>query len=585
MKLPSARQHQFSAQPTLQMSRSAFDRKHSNSFTFNSGYLVPFFHDADVLPGDTINLSASIFARLNTPYFPIMTNVYMMVHFWAVPNRLVWEHWVNFQGEKVTPDDTTEYLTPISTIPTGGFAAMTLQDYFGLPVTDGTITCEGAEYNVFLFRAYNMIWNMGYRDQNLQDPVVVDLDDGPDDPADYVLLKRGKRHDYFTSCLPWAQKGDPVGISLAGNIDVWGSQSTLPSALGDQNKAPIMSWYVDRATTDGAAQASLSMYSGTGALTADSAWTAERALAWRDGTFAGSGNVSGGQSNVSDLVFLNETLSKAFRSTAQAPFYGDLTSGTAITINDFRLAFLTQELLEVDARGGTRYPEMIYAHFGVTNPDSRMQYPEFLGGDVTRLDITSVPQTSESDTTPQGNLAAFGTFSVRRNGFVKSFTEHCVVIGLLCVYADLTYSQGLPRHFSRRTRYDYYMPVLAQLGEQAVLNQEIYCQGTAGGGDDADTFGFQERWAEYRYMPNRVGGLFRPHVAGSLAAWNLSQDFATLPQLNDEFIVESPPFSRVVVVTSEPDFKADCYIQMTHVRPMPVQSLPVRLGVSGRRFF
>ena len=536
MRLPSANQHNFSKQPEIHIQRSAFDRRHSNSFTFNSGYLVPFFHDGDVLPGDTINLTASIFARLNTPQFPIMTNVYMIVHFWAVPYRLLWTHWVNFMGEKDDPDDTTVYMTPQSTIPAGGYAVHSVQDYFGLPVTDGTITCAGLTHNVFLLRAYNMTYNKGYRDQNLQDPVVVDVGDGPDNPANYTLLRRGKRHDYFTSGLPWAQKGDPVGISLTGSAPI------IPAYAG---AAPTFTNTVNNGRI-------LQSVNGNATVVWSAANTANSAMQWESPNLL-----------------------------------ANLAGTSAVTINAFRSAFMAQELLEIDARGGTRYPEQVYAQFGVVNPDARMQYPEFLGGDVTRLDITSVPQTSSSDgDTPQGNLAAFGTFSVHRNGFIKSFTEHCVVFGLLCVYADLTYSQGLHRHWSRRTRLDFYTPVLANLGEQAIPNKEIYAQGTAGGAADNNTFAFQERWAEYRYMPNRVGGLFRPHVANSLAAWNLSQDFANLPVLNAQFIVENPPFARVVAVPSEPDFKADCYIHMTHVRAMPVNSIPVRLGGNGGgRFF
>lgn len=541
MRLPSAKQHQFATTPRVDIQRSAFDRKHSNSFTFNAGYIVPFFQDPDVLPGDTINLRASLFARLNTPYFPIMTNVYMAVHYWAVPHRLLWDHWVNFMGETALPWTTdptpTVYITPQSTIPVGGYAVGSLQDYLGLPVTDGVITVAGLTHNVFLTRAYNFIWNYAYRDQNLQDPVVVDLDDGPDTVTDYVLLKRGKRHDYFTSSLPFAQKGDPVSIGLTGTIPV--------ESTGSVTAPQFSQGFNSRQLTMPA--------SGN-------------AVAWSGSSISNAGNVRWG---------------------TEIGLEVDLGTASAVTINAFRSAFLAQELLEIDARGGTRYPEQIFAHFGVTNPDSRMQYPEFLGGDIINLDITSVPQTSASEAgSPQANLSAFGSFSGRKIGFVKSFTEHTVVLGFLCVYADLTYSQGLPRHFSRRTRLDFYTPVLANLGEQAVLTKEIYAQGTAGGADDDTAFGYQERWAEYRYMPNRVGALFRPHVADTLAAWNLSQDFAAQPTLNEDFIMENPPFARVIVVDSEPDFKIDCYIDMTHVRPMPVRSIPVRLGgAGGRRMF
>lgn len=554
MRLPSARQHQFSAQPSVSIGRSAFDRRHSNSFTFNAGYLVPFYHEQNALPGDTINMKASFFARLNTPYFPIMTNVYMMVHWWACANRLLWEHWVNFMGETAEPWTTdptpTVYMTPQSTIPVGGYAVGSLQDYLGLPVTDGTMTVAGLTHNVFLLRMYNLVWNKGYRDQNLQDPVVVDLDDGPDTVTDYVLLKRGKRHDYFTSCLPFAQKGDPVGIGLSGNAPVIGDGKSL-------------------GLTNGTADYGIGMYATYFEPTTMAAGLPIAATGFTNTGLAAAGSIIG-----------------LHTDPLKSHVFADLSAVTSITINAFRSAFLAQELLEVDARGGTRYPEMVYAHFGVTNPDARMQYPEYLGGDIVPLDITSVPQTSSSITgSPQANLAAFGTFSARRNGFIKSFTEHSQVMGLLCVYADLTYSQGLHRHWSRRTRMDWYLPVTANLGEQAVLTKEIYAQGTAGAGDDDLVFGYQERWAEDRFMPNRVGGLFRPHVAGSLAAWNLSQDFGSMPELNDEFIVENPPFARVIVVDTEPDFKIDIYMDITHVRPMPVQSLPVRLGVSGRRFF
>ena len=514
--------HQFAMIPRADIPRSKFDSQKSYKTTFDSGYLVPVYVD-EVLPGDTINLQMTAFARLATPLFPIMDNMHLDSFFFFVPNRLIWNHWQRFMGERAPdPDSSIDFTVPQMTSPAGGYAVNSLQDYMGLP-TAGQITAPNTvTHCAFWTRAYNLIWNEWFRDQNLQDSAVVDKDDGPDAPADYVLRRRGKRHDYFTSALPWPQKGDAVTLPLGGKARI-SADNTI-------------------AGTD---------YIG--------AWS----------TVAGAYRQLKGDD---DLRFVNVA-----RTEAQS-LYADLSTATAATINQLRQSFQIQKLLERDARGGTRYTEIIRSHFGVVSPDARLQRPEYLGGGSTPVSINPVAQTSATgitaNTSPQGNLAAFGTALAYNHGFTYNATEHGVLIGLVSVRADLTYQQGLPRMWSRSTRYDFYFPAFATLGEQAVLNKEIYCTGTA---TDNNVFGYQERWAEYRYKPSQITGYFRSTAAGTLDAWHLAQRFGSLPTLSSQFIEDTPPVDRVVAIGASANgkqFLFDAFFNVRQARPMPLYSVP-----------
>lgn len=512
----SSRQHNFARLPDVSRPRSSFDRSHGYKTAFDAGYLIPFLAD-EVLPGDSTNCRVTAFGRIATPIFPVMDNMYMTTFFFFVPMRLLWNHSEQFFGQQDNPDDTTDYVTPKVVAPEGGFAIGSLYDYLGVPTG-----VAGYTMNNFHARAYNAIWNKWFRDQNLQDSVVVDLDDGPDDPADYVLLRRGKRHDYFTSSLPWPQKGPAVELPLTGNAPVTGIGILASQAFTNSNQT------IDETATLGVV------------------------YPWQRDMSSGALFMRG-QDAVSPAV------------------YADLTDVTAATINELREAITIQQMYELDARGGTRYPEMVLAHFGVRNPDSRVQWPEYLGGGTTYINITPIAQTSVTAATPQGNLAAMGTVTVKNHGFTKSFTEHGYVIGLVCAHADLNYQEGLNRMFSRSTRFDYYDPILANLGEQAVLNKEIYVQGTSA---DAEAFGYQERWAEYRYFPNQITSLLRSQAAGTLDSWHWAQDFTALPVLDDTFIQENPPVDRTIAVPSEPHFILDCMFNMRTARVMPMFSVP-----------
>lgn len=540
-------QHLFSQIPSTQIPRSVFDRSHGYKTTFNSGFLVPFYVD-EVLPGDSFKLTATLFARLATPIVPFMDNLYLETFFFFVPNRLVWDNWQKFNGEQKNPTDSTDFLIP--TVSGTNVQNQTLWDYFGLP----TNVNEALKVNALPFRAYNLIFNEWFRDENLQESLKVSTGDGPDNLTDYNLVRRGKRHDYFTSCLPWPQKGPGVEISLGGAIPVSGDVSfyrQVGSFHSDNGISSVNNWS-DKV-----------FFKETDPFT-----IGNKGVSWSGSGFIPlEGRFSASDPHPDQISFY---VGK-YGITSEG-LIADLSKASPISINDLRQAFQIQKLYERDARGGTRYTEILRSHFGVISPDARLQRPEYLGGSSARISINPVQQTSATnETTPQGNLAAFGVVSDSFHGFSKSFVEHGYVFGFVNVRADLTYQQGLNRMWSRQGRFDFYWPVLAHLGEQAVLNKEIYAQGTA---DDDKVFGYQERYAEYRYYPGQITGKFRSTDPQPLDSWHLAQKFSSLPTLSPQFIQDDPPVERVVAVANEPQFLFDSYIRLKCARPMPVYSVP-----------
>ncbi|MGM9560797.1 MAG: major capsid protein, partial [Phascolarctobacterium sp.] len=455
---------------------------------------------------------------------PIMDNLYMDTFFFFVPERLVFENFQRMCGEQDNPDDSTDFLFPTITAPEGGFLVGSLADYFGIPTGVANL-----EVRAEPFRCYNLIYNEWFRDENLQDSVPFTKADS-DDVNNYTLLRRGKRHDYFTSALPWPQKGPGVELPFGGTAPVYSSQTSTAQFPVSQ----------------------LHLYNTNGSL-------------------LGNGDL--GVATDGHSIYVMDGGSQTFRNPASISMVADLSQATSVTINQFREAFQIQKWYERAARGGTRYTEILRSFFGVISPDARLQRPEYLGGNTNRIDISVVPQTSASDSvTPQANLAGFGVGATRKyNGFSKSFTEHGWIIGLVNVRADLTYQQGLNRMWSRSTKFDMYWPTFAHLGEQAILNKEIYAQGND---KDNEAFGYQERYAEYRYFPSMITGKFRSTYAQPLDQWHLAQKFDNLPTLSSQFIEDNPPISRIVAVPSEPQFLLDCFFDMNCVRPMPVYGVP-----------
>lgn len=540
------RGHRFSDAPAMYMKRTKFDRSHVYKTTFDSGKLIPVFID-EVLPGDTTRMSVNYFARLATPIKPIMDNIYLDWFFFFVPNRLVWEHWQNFCFEQEDPDDRTDYVIPTVTATGNSENAYigSLWDYFGLPVnTSGNLSGISA----LPFRGVYLIWNEWFRDENLQKSVKIQKGDtnevldsarsseqpswvftsGTNIVPGLACPPRCKRHDYFTSALPWTQKGPGVSVGLAGTAPIQGT-ATLTSPNGVYLYGP------DNHLNAGVI--------GTLVSTTDASYVSYR-----------SGSVA-----------VNDVSSNGW--------FANLDESSIFTINSLRTAFQMQKFYERLARGGSRYTEVLRSFFGVVSPDARLQRPEFLGSFTKMVNVNPIAQTSSTDDiSPQGNLSAYGVTAAKFHGFTKSFVEHGYIFGFVCARADLTYQQGINKMWLRSTVYDFYWPTFAHLGEQAIELREIYAQGSEA---DTTVFGYQERYAEYRYKPSQITGKFRSSVTGgSLDKWHLSQFFKNAPTLNEEFILENPPIDRIIAVPSEPEFLLDIGFRYTTVRPMPMFGTP-----------
>jgi len=538
----------FSRTAAPPMERSTFDRSRGRKTTFDAAELIPCFLE-EVLPGDVVSLSVTYLARLQSFFYPIMDNIFFDWFFFFVPDRLLWEHWPNFiANQKDDPDDTVEYLIPVLQDEAIAFDPYTLGDYFCLPTSINFTNATSITSRPF--RAYNLIWNEWFRDQNLQDPVVFTTDDGPDDPDDYRdILKRGKRYDYFTSCLLQPQKGEAVTIPIGTSAPVFGTGVSLGYWDGTQQ-------YGANFTNDGGYNGHLYLTSGS----------------YNDPV---GGAPTGAAPTGAKIV--------GIVPSGISGLYADLSNATAATINQLRQAFAFQQILELDSRSGTRYTEYLQATWHQNPEDFRLQRPEYLGGSSKIINVSAVQQTSGSPAvisltpgqTPQGNLAAHAQGSGQA-GFHKSFVEHGWIMGICNVRGDITYQQGIDRMWSRQTRFDFPHPALMHLGEQAVLQQEIYASAAV----EANTtvFGYQERWAEYRYAKSEVNASFRSNLMASLDAWHLATEFTTAPVLGATFIEDDPPLDRVIAVPDEKQIFADMYFNVKTTRQMPAYSTPGLMG-------
>lgn len=564
--------HSFAQYPVGHFRRSGFKRDNWLLTAMNAGYIVPIWYD-EAVPGDTLKMNIRALCRLATQIVPFMYNVFMDIHVWCVPHRLLWKNWVRMHGEQPNPGDSIDFLTPqLTTQSINDCPIGSIYDYFG--VVPGVIN---ETFNVFNFRAYNLVYNEFYRDENLQDRVFFTDEDSGDDFDKYTLLRRGKRKDYFTSALPSPQKGQQVDLPLGQSADITFSNSNV-SVFGTGKALGLIG------TEDGYLH-SLALSPLTNS---NPNWNLKGLVV--------SGQTSGAEVPGTTTPYISPGTNNEFANymgvstnpsrsglTGQITGNGtvDLSSATAVTINSLYQAFAVQNLLVRDNRGGTRYIESILAHFGVRSSDMRMQRPEFLGGGTFDLNLSVVPQTSATDNvSPQGNLTSYGVIAGRTKNIIKSFEEFCVVFAVASIRAPYTYQHGLDKIYSRHSRFDYYYPELDNLGEQAILNKEIYVSGNAT--IDNQVFGYQERWAEMRTKLNRITGVLRSKAGLSLDVWHLAEDFASTPALNEEFIVENPPIDRVIAVPEgyqTPQFICNFAFDETWYRPMGLYSVPGLQGL------
>jgi hypothetical protein len=533
-QMPRIDASRFSMVPKQEVPRSTFTTTHSVKSTFNAGTLVPI-HVDEVLPGDVHKGNVTIFARLSTLLFPLMDHIELETFFFFVPNRLLWDNWVKMMGERANPADSISYTVPLIRSPGDGFPNNTLYDHFGIPGAGQMVPGAQNSVNALPFRAYNLIYNEWFRDENLQNALLVNKGDGPDTWTDYQFVNRNKKHDYFTSALPWPLKGGvEVTMPLSGN-------------------APITGIGIGSRTL------------GVGGNF------------WETGQTAVTAYTNSAYAAAAGFNPAGEILAFKQDANGNPAIYADLTQATGATINALRLAVQTQRFLERDARSGTRYTELLRAHFGVMPEDSRLQRPEYIGGGRSTVQTSAIPQTSgtgaSGTTSPLGALGAAATIADQHR-FSYHATEHGYIIGIANVRAELTYQQGVHRMWTRQTRYDFYWPVFAHLGEQAIRNDEIYLQGSA---TDGETFGYQERWAEYRNRPSRIAGMFRSTTTGTIDPWHMAQKFTTLPTLNSTFITENPPLARALAAGSAANgmqILFDSVFTIDSTRPMPMYSVP-----------